>query len=515
MIGCAAGCTQAKRTLTGEMGLSRLRIAVAGFSHETNTFAPWPTDLEDFVANGYVRGDELCMLSGTNSVVGGAIDAITADESLELIPLTATSAIPGGLVTLRAAEHIECEIVDGLRASKPGAVVLDLHGAMVTEVSDDGEATTLRKVREVVGPDVPVIAVLDLHANLSQEMVDNSDALILYDTYPHIDNAERGVEAVRLAARAARGEVKLHSALTKLPLMPPGPKQYSLAEPTVSIMRRAHEMESLDGVLNVGVAFAFPYADCPFPGMGVVVTTDDDAELANRLSHELGEFIWERREQFRPEAMTVEAAVHAAMEQDGGPTVLADLGDNPGGGTPCDGTGLLWGLLDLGAPNAALAVIADPQVVDAAFAAGKGAVISVDLGGKSDDLHGYPIPVIASVLSLSNGDFTYEGPMNAGVPDTLGRTAVLACEGRYGNRVEVIVCERRVQALDAAIFRSQGIEPTAKKILAVKSAVHFRGSFTPIAKRIIEVDTPGLTSIDFTRFPYRRLPRPIWPLDTM
>jgi microcystin degradation protein MlrC len=172
-------------------------------------------------------------------------------------------------------------------------------------------------------------------------------------------------------------------------------------------------------------------------------------------------------------------------------------------------------LLDLGAPGAAMAALVDRETVETAFAAGTGATISLLLGGKTDDLHGYPIPVTATVVSLSNGDFVYEGPMNAGAPDTLGRTAVLACEGRYENTVEVVVCERRVQALDVAIFRSQGIEPTGKKILAVKSAVHFRGSFTPIAKRIIEVDTPGLTSIDFSRFPYEKLPRPIWPLDQM
>lgn len=490
-----------------------LRIAVAGFSHETNTFAPWPTDLEDFIANGYFRGDELQQLAGTNTVVGGAIDAIAGDASLNLVALTATSAIPGGLVTARAANQIEAEIVDGLVQHRPDAVVLDLHGAMVTELSDDGEAATLAKVRAAVGPNVPVIAVLDLHANVSSEMVRLADVLIPYDTYPHVDNAERGAEAVALAARQARGEIRPTSALAKMPLLPDGPKQYSKIEPTVSIMARAFEMESRSGVLNVGVAFAFPFADCPFPGMGVIATTDDNPPLAQALADELATEIWSRREEFRAETMTVEEAIHAAMESEDGPVVLADLGDNPGGGTACDGTALLWGLLDLGAPNAAFAVIADREVVAAAFAAGQGAQLTVELGGKTDDMHGYPIPITATVRSISEGDFVYEGPMDAGRADTLGKTAVLTCEGRYGNTVDVIVCERRVQALDAAVFRSQGIEPTERKILGVKSAVHFRGSFTPIASRIIEVNTPGLTSIDLRRFPYTRIPRPIWPLD--
>jgi microcystin degradation protein MlrC len=490
-----------------------LRIAVAGFSHETNTFASRSTDLSEFEANGYFRGDQLLTLAGTNTVVGGAIDAIAADAALELIPLTATSAIPGGLVTNRAVEQIEGEIVAGLLKYRPDAVVLDLHGAMVTELHDDGEAATLLRVRDALPAGVPVVATLDLHTNISHEMVERSDALLPYDTYPHIDCAERGGEAVRLAGRIARGELRPTSTLTKLSMIPPGPKQYSHVEPTSSIMARALEMESLPGVINVGVAFAFPYADCPFPGMGVVATTDNDPELATRLSRELADFIWERREQFRPDVLTVEEAVHAAMEAPEGPIVLADLGDNPGGGTPCDGTALLWGLIDLGAPDAAMAVLVDHEALDAAFAAGIGARIELALGGKTDDLHGYPVPVAATVRNLTDGRFVYDGPMNQGVEDTLGRTAVLACEGRYGNTVDVVVAERRVQALDTAIFRSQGIEPSRRKIVAVKSAVHFRGAFTPIAKRIIEVDTPGLTSVNFSRFPYRRLPRPIWPLD--
>jgi microcystin degradation protein MlrC len=492
-----------------------LRIAVAGFSHETNTFAGWPTDLVDFEANGYFRGDELRSQAGTNTVVGGAIDAIDADPSLELIPLTATSAIPGGIVTARAVNEIEGEIVAGLRRSRPDAVVLDLHGAMVTELSDDGESETLARVRDVVGADTPVVAVLDLHANVSQRMVDLASALIPYHTYPHVDNAERGREAVAIATQTARAEIAPVSELVKLPLLPPGPKQFSKVEPTRSIMARAFELKKTPGVINVGVTFSFPYADCPFPGMGVILTTDGDRGLAERIGGELADFIWERREGFWPDVMTVEQAVHAAMAGPDGPIVLADLGDNPGGGSAGDGTALLWGLLDLGAPDAAFATLADPEVVAVAFEAGQGATIQVELGGKADELHGFPIPITAVVRTLSSGEFVYEGPMNAGVADTLGRTAVLTCDGRYGNKVEVVVCERRVQALDAAIFRSQGIEPAEKKIVAVKSAVHFRGSFGPIAKLVIEVDTPGLTSVDFSRFPYRRLPRPIWPLDAI
>lgn len=492
-----------------------LRIAVAGFAHETNTFAPKRTDFEDFASDRFRRGEELREEGGTNTVVGGAVDAITANPDLDLLPLAAARAIPGGLVTARAVETIEGAIIDSLRGQRLDATVLDLHGAMVTERSDDGEAATLARVREAVGPEMPIVTVLDLHANVSQEMVERADILLPYDTYPHIDNAERGAEAVALAARMARGEIRPRTGFVRLPMIAACPKQFTGADPAKAVMDRAREIEAMPGVLNAAVCFGFAYADIPIAGMSLLVTTDGDQGAADRHAADLAGFLWDRREEFRPETMPVEEAIHAAMEETGGPVVLADQGDNPGGGTPCDGTALLWGLLDLGAPNAALAVIADPEAVDRAFAAGEGATIELDLGAKTDELHGFPIPIRATVRSRSDGRFVYEGPMQAGRQETLGRTAVLVCEGRYGNTVEVIVCERRVQALDAAIFRSQGIEPTERKILALKSAVHFRSSFQPIAHRIIAVDTPGLTGVNLDRFPYTRLTRPIWPLDDM
>lgn len=492
-----------------------LQIAVAGISHETNTFAARRTDLEDFLSSRLLRGEEMYEEREANTVVGGAVAAIAAAADLELVPLVAATAIPGGLVTRRAVETIEGEFAAGLAATRPDAVVLALHGAMVTEVAADGEAATLRRVRDVVGPDVPVVAVLDLHANVSQAMVDLANILLPYDTYPHVDSAERGQEAVHLAARMARGEFRPVTGFAKLPMIAPCPKQFTGADPARSIMEHARRIEAIPGVLNAGVNFAFAYADIPMIGMSLLVTTDSDKDLAHREVQELADDLWARREEFRPETMTVEEAIHAAMEERSGPVVLSDQGDNPGGGSPCDGTALLWGLLDLGASNAALATIADVEAVEAAFAAGIGGRVELALGGKTDDLHGYPIPITATVRSLSDGRFVYEGPMQGGRKETLGRTAVLVCDGRYGNTVEVIVCERRVQPIDAAVLRSQGIEPTERKVIALKSAVHFRSSFGPLARRVIEVDTPGLTAVNFARFDYQRVPRPLWPLDAM
>lgn len=493
--------------------VDQVRVLFAGFAHETNTFSPRKTGESEFREHGWYAGAEVLSLQGTNTGAGGVLTEALKMPGIEVIPVIETTATPGGLVTDQVFELVVRQIEEAVRQERPDAIVLDLHGAMVTESEIDGDGAILRRVRATAGPTTPIIAELDLHANVGPEMTAHATALIPYDTYPHIDNAERGAEALRLAVDTVRGAVQPVMASRRLPLSPAGPKQFSGSEPTRSIMARVHEVETDPRVLTAGVCFAFPWADCPFAGMTVTVVTNGNPVLGQQLANELGDFIWERREEFRPSVLTVEEAIHAAMEEPEGPVVLADLGDNPGGGSAADGTALLWGLLDLGAPDAAFAAIADPEVVEQAIQTGTGGQIETELGGKTDGLHGYPIPIKAKVVNVTNGDFVYDGPMLQGVPGSLGRSAVLRCEGRYGNHVDVIVCERRCQALDTAIFRSQGIEPSEKRILGVKSAVHFRGSFTPIARRILEVDTPGLTSIDFSRFPYEKLSRPIWPLD--
>jgi microcystin degradation protein MlrC len=489
-----------------------MRVLLAGIVHETNTFAEKRTDIDEFEANRLYRGNELLELAGTNTVIGGVVDA-AAEYGVELIPVIGMSAIPGGLVTDRAFELAVSAIEDTLQREKPDAIVLDLHGAMVTESHDDGDGAVLARVRSAAGEAMPIFATLDLHANVGPDMLSKPTALIPFDTYPHVDNAERGREALILAMKSAAGEISPVMASRKLPILPDGPRQFSGVEPTKSIMALVHEVEKRPGVLTAGVCFAFPWADCSFPGMTVTVVTDGDEDLAATYAQEIADYIWSRRTNFKTELWSVEAAIHEAMTSDSGPVVLADIGDNPGGGTAADGTSILWGLLDLGAAGAVVSTIRDPEVVALAFEAGEGAEIETMLGAKTDERHGYPIPIKATVLRLSNGDFVYEGPMDRGVHDTLGRTAVLAVHGRYGHDVTVIVCERRVQSLDTAVLRSQGIEPTECKIIALKSAVHFRGAFMPIASRILEVDTPGLTSLNYTRFHYERLTRPIWPMD--
>jgi microcystin degradation protein MlrC len=491
-----------------------MRIAVGGISHETNTFSTIKTDLALFERRGVHSAEALLpAFAGTKTIIGGFLDAARA-EGFEVVPTMLAEAAPSGTVTADAFETLTRMLIDGLReAGQIDGVLLELHGAMVAENAGDGDAEILRRVREVVGT-IPVVAVLDLHANISEGMVGLADALVGYDTYPHIDMYERGVEAGAIITRMVRGGLRTARALRKPPLMPPLPKQCtSYATPMRDLIELAHTLEQQPGMVSVTVAAGFPYADAPEAGLAVLAISDGDQSLADRVADEIAGVAWARRQEFVVTCTSVDDAVDiaaAAEDGAGGPVILADTADNPGAGAPCDGTILLGKLLERGVQNAALGAIWDPEAVEICRVAGVGTNVELLLGGKTDDMHGVPLTVTGRVKLLTDGSFKNLGPMNTGAETRMGPTAVLTVDG-----VDVIVTSNRVQALDAGMFRSQGIDPTRKRVLVLKSSVHYRGAFEPLASRVVEVDTPGLSNSDLSRFPYQHVRRPIFPLDAM
>lgn len=494
-----------------------MRIAIGGISHESSTFSTVPTTLEHFKQRSYAEGDDLlATFTGTKTPLGGFIDA-ARDAAFEVVPALTASATPGGPVTAEATRVLTDGLVGGIReAMERGpldGVLLALHGAMVSELDDDGESYILRAVRKVVGPDRPIIVTLDLHGNITREMIDLVSIPVAYDEYPHTDPYERGYEAGLLMARIIRGGAKPTPVIVKLPLLPALQRQYTHAEPMLSVRRLARDIEGERGILNVSYLPGFAWADIAPTGFSVIVTADDDRDQARDAANRLAAFIWERREEFVVRPVPVDEAVRQAMSAPQGPIVLADIGDNPGGGAPADGTVLLEGLLRLGATRAVLVPLNDPEAVEQAFAAGEGATVSLRLGAKVDRFHGEPLKVTGRVVRLSDGRFVHTGPMSTGVAMNMGPTAILELEGQRGGRVQVVVTTYRYQPTDLEVLRSQGIEPTAQQIIAVKSSVHFRAAFTPIAKQIIEVDTPGLTSPHLDQLEFRKLTRPIYPLD--
>jgi len=327
---------------------------------------------------------------------------------------------------------------------------------MVSENQDDAEGYFLKRVREVVGDEIPVVGTFDLHANLTKAKAKYATCLTGYDTYPHIDGYERGLEAAEIAHKTALRKIKPTMALSKLPFGPPPQRHVTSRLPMSAVYEKAWEMEAMDKVLVVSVAPAFIWSDFDEMGFGVVVTTDNDMALAERLAKELTDWVWERRETFLYEPTSFEEAVNRAIQAPEGPIVLADIYDNPGGGASCDGTVLLKGLLDHNAQNVAVGIIADPEAVAAAIESGIGTEVTLQVGGKT---------------------------------------------------------ENRVQPWDREVFRINGITPEDKKILVVKSSAHFRADFEPIAKEVIEVGSLGILSSDMSLFDYKKIPRPFYPLD--
>jgi microcystin degradation protein MlrC len=383
----------------------------------------------------------------------------------------------------------------------------------------------LQTVRTIVGPDVPVVATLDLHANISARMVELADVLIGYDTYPHIDMAERAEEATAILARLMRGEIRPTAALRKPPMLPTSQRMTTERMPMRALMERAHVYEEDPRVVNVTIAGGFPLGDSPDAGLGIVVTTDDDPDLAAELANELATEAWLLRDGFLGGVSSFEHAAELINSLDSdqdvnmpvsGPLVLVDIADNPWSGGPGDSVELLRFFFTQRVDGAALALVRDPEVVQAAIAAGPGGKIAVDLGAKTDRLHGDPLPVRGHVKLLSDGRYINDGPMMTGLTVDLGPTALLLCEpaaGPSAPEVEVLVTTRAETPIDLNVFRCHGIEPTRHRVLGLKGKGHFRAAFEPIARRVVLVEGPGTTGADLSRLKFQKVRRPIWPLD--
>lgn len=493
-----------------------MRIASGGVQHETNTFSEIPTTLADFVRDSNCGetlegGDTIFeRFRGTGSIHGGYISGAES-AGFELVPLLCARAQPSGLVEAATFDRMLSWFLERLEQAKPfDGVLLDLHGAMVAEHHADAEAAFIAAVREVVGAEIPIVVTLDLHANISARLAELSNVIIGFDTYPHVDMHERGHEAAELIARIVNGEVTPFQEFRQLPLITLPPKQCTLRDPMQTLMQRVHRLEQEPGVLTATVAMGFPFADIPDTGVSILVTTDGDADLARTKADELAGWLWELRDELQPELTTIEDVMAYANDHpDEGLVIFADGSDNPGGGAPCDGTIALHAMIDAGFTGGAVGVIFDPETAAQAHRAGVGATIPVRLGGRTDNLHGAPVERDAYVRVLSDGRYTYRGPMMQGVQDNLGPTATLVVGG-----VEVVVSSQRRQCFDAEMLRIAGVDPVSRRLLVLKSAVHFRADFGPLASRIFDADTPGIHRPDLGAFDFRKVRRPVYPLDS-
>lgn len=471
-----------------------MRIAVGGFQHETNTFAPQPATLADFVAPdawpGLTRGAELIdAVRGINLPAAGFI-AEAQSSGDTIVPLTWCSATPSGRVTRDAFEHIAQLLIDDLRDLRHlDAVYLDLHGAMVADHVDDADGELLRRIRATVGPDIPVIASLDFHANVSSLMVGEASALVAYRTYPHVDMANTGSRALRcLHAIRGRG---IANHLQQPPFLIPLTSQCTLVEPLASVFSEVAHRESGD-IVSLNFTPGFPAADvaeCGPAVFGYGLQRDAIAGHVNAIATEISA----RRAEFALDILPIDAALQELDQippQRGRPVVLADTQDNPGGGGTATTTSLLKALIAHRTPGVLAGVIFDPDAASRAHEAGIGASIEMEVGasfGSGEGVAGEtPLRGRVRILSLGDGRFTATGPFYLGSRMNLGPMALLEFGG-----IHVAVASRKQQAADQAMFRHLGAEPADFAVLVLKSSVHFRADFGPIAHRVIVVEAPG------------------------
>ncbi|BCG97202.1 microcystinase C [Mesorhizobium sp. 131-2-1] len=471
----------------------RPRVAIAGFQHETNTFAPFGASFDDFVrADGWPAmtfgAAILDVFPPIEIPIGGFISS--AKDAYELIPLVWAAAEPTSFVSDDAFERIAEMICDGIAsAGALDAIYLDLHGAMVVEAYQDGEGELLRRVREIVGQDMPIVISLDFHANVTEAMVELSDGITIFRTYPHIDMADTGRRAFSLLEQRIRHGSPFIKAFRKTPFLIPLPAQCTDLEPCMSLYDRLPERVK-GSVLNVDVALGFPLADIRECGPAVVAYGTDEAAVAAAADMQLNDIL-EAEGRLQMSLLDVKEAVeHAARNgRKGSLIVLADVQDNPGCGGTSDTIGLLKGMVEGGLRNSVLGLLWDPQTAEAAHTAGLGAEIHVRLGGR----YGYdsePYFAKVRVEALSDGVFTAKGPCLGGAQVDLGRMARLLILDP-GSSVQVVVASVRYQCLDQDLLRVVGVEPREQSVVAVKSAVHFRADFAPIAEEILTVESPG------------------------
>lgn len=490
-----------------------MRIAIGGFMHESHSFAPEPTTYDDFRFPagwaGLVSGPAVLeALRGKSMPIAGAI-TVAEQNQVALVPLTWCFGYPAGPVTDEAFERISALICAGLStALDPGpeqrgplnGLYLDLHGAGITPTYPDMEAELLRRVRHIVGPDLPLAVSLDPHANLTRAMVECVDVAVPYRTYPHVDMVDTGAHAMALLLARIKHGKPWARAFREIDFLLPIVTQCTVLSPMREVMDARTQIAATQGAVELAWCFGFPYAD--FPGCGPAIAAfAETQDAADAAGDAMAAHVRERERAFIPDVLTAEAAVARAMRLSAAvsrPIVIADAQDNPGGGGHGDTTGLLRELIAQGARGVAFGLINDAESAAACHAAGVGAMVNLSLGGKSD---GVPLAVRANVLKLTNGRYISTGPMMKGNACDHGPTAMI----EVAPGIRVIVVSKKTQAYDQALFTHIGITPLDEKILVLKSSVHFRADFQDIAEAVIIALAPGPVAVDSRVFPFQHL----------
>jgi len=487
------------------------KILSAEIAHETNTFSRIATDPQAFRKRHYYVGEEaLRQRANVNTELAGFVEA-AREYGWQLDHVHSAAAGPSGKVTAEAFDWLCDPLVERLRNGGYDAIILGLHGAMVTDLCDDGEGEILRRLREVCGAELPIAITLDLHANVSELMCELANIVVSYKTYPHVDMRIAGRHAGDLLQATLQGEIKPQTLRVSCPMLEEANGGRTDVGPMVALLESARAWEQRDDVHAVSINGGFPSSDIESVGPTVLVTAQGDMEVHRQFAQGLAEEMWQRRGEVVNEYLDVEAAAAIALRHEAaaGPLVIADYADNPGAGAYGDSTTLLHALLETGVSNACFGPMVDAESVQQLWQHEIGDYVEITLGGKTDPgMGGSPLELKAELLHKSDGQYTGAGAMIGGLQRSFGATAVIRVKD-----IEVLVVSNAEQMLDLQQFETFAIYPRTKTVVALKSMQHFRADFEPVAARVIVCDSGALCTPNYHLLEYHKVPRPIFPLD--
>lgn len=490
-----------------------MRIAVGQLWQETNTFNPTPTTRRDFEEFGVLRGAQLVERMAETNELGGFIQSLRSwPEKPEIVGLVRLPAWPSGTATAETFTWLRNEMLAAIDVAGPcEAILLALHGAMVSAEQPDVEGAILDAVRQRIGPTIPLVATLDLHANVTERMVKNADALVLYHTAPHIDVFESGQRAARILRRILLEGVRPAMAFRKLPLVVPAERANTQDRTSVSYQLR-EELERLErqpGVLATGVATVQPWLDIPDLGSAVIVVTDNDFAKASLLADQLAMNLWQHRKDYLGELMSAPDAVRLAHELHGeGLIVLSDCADATTSGAPGDSTWLLAEMINYRWKRPALVTMVSPEVVAEAHRLRVGGAHPGPLGGVRDHRFSKPLPLSTRIERLFEARFVMSGHLAKNMAIDMGPSVVLS----HGD-VRIVVTSRSGPHFAPQLFQAAGIDPFAAGVLIAKSPCGFRAAYAEHARDIRVVNAPGCAPPDFWKYEFLQIPRPLWPWD--
>ena len=487
-----------------------MKLVVGSFCQETNSFSVYKTNMRTFEEREYLVGEKVISENFMKKTEIGGFIKVAKEKNIKLLPILSAHANPGGPVTMDAYQEIKGIFLNKLKEMEQfDGIILALHGAMAVEGLDDPEGDFLESIRNIVGRDIPIVSSFDLHANFTQKMMNNLNAVVGYSAHPHIDIFETGMRAIRIIHSIIANKIKTTLALVRLPLITADSN--TINGPLKELMEISRSIEKEENVISTAIFAVQPWLDLYDTGYSVVVTTNNNHELAQKKAREIAQKIWKSRKNFKVDELTVENALDRVSKIEGTPIVWSDVANAPSGGAAADSTFVLEKLLDMNVNYPVAMTITDPETVKQCIDKGVGKTIDINVGGKIDAHFSKPLSVEGYIKMISDGKYTNKGKFLPGSEQNMGKTVVVI----INKNIHLVITELRAMTVDPEQFISLGISPHEMKVIVVKSVCDFKANYELFAKEMVMLATPGPCSSDLLNLPFKHIKRPMYPWDQM